>query len=105
MQADSLLPPAQRKAYRHVGHAIVSMVQHEGVTGLFRGSIANLYRGVSGNFGMLAVSAYSKQQMEQNEVGSERSRLFASAAMGGLAMSCCSLPFDYVKTQLQKMTP
>lgn len=105
MQADALLPISARRGYHHVGHALVCVVRTEGVRGLFSGMSATMYRAMGMNFGMLAFNTKAKDALEQCGVQSQNVRVFGAAAVGGLAASICSLPFDYIKTQVQRMSP
>lgn len=105
MQADSLLPEAERRGYKNIGDALRLIVKTEGVGGLFGGVVPTMYRAIAQNFGMLAFNAKAKDLMEQYKIGSDGTRVFAAACIGGFAASVFSLPFDYVKTQIQKMKP
>ncbi|AQK93247.1 Mitochondrial dicarboxylate/tricarboxylate transporter DTC [Zea mays] len=82
MQADSTLPAAQRRNYKNAFHALyrITADEGEGVLALWKGAGPTVVRAMALNMGMLA--SYDQ--------------FFASA---------CSLPFDYVKTQIQKMQP
>ncbi|KAF8725559.1 hypothetical protein HU200_020093 [Digitaria exilis] len=79
MQADSTLPAAQRRNYKNAFHALYRITADEGVLALWKGAGPTVVRAMALNMGASAVSGF-----------------FASA---------CSLPFDYVKTQIQKMQP
>lgn len=105
MQADALLPAAEKRGYRNIGDAIASVVRSEGVGGLFGGVVPTMYRAMAQNFGMLAFNAKMKETLEHLHVGNDGFRVFASAAVGGFAASVFSLPFDYIKTQIQKQKP
>jgi len=105
MQADALLPNSAKRGYKHVGDALVCVVRNEGFTGLSKGMSATMYRAMGMNFGMLTFNAKAKDAMEHWGVESQYLRVFGAAAVGGLAASICSLPFDYVKTQVQRMAP
>lgn len=103
MQADMLLPEAERRGYRHIGDALKSIVRNEGALGLFGGVLPTMYRAMSHNLGMLAFNAKAKETLEHLGVGTDGTRVFAASALGGLAAAVFSLPFDFVKTQVQKM--
>lgn len=105
MQADALLPEAERRGYRNIGDAISAVVRTEGVAGLFGGVLPTMYRAMAQNFGMLAFNAKAKDMLEHYHLGTDNVRVFGAAAIGGFAASVFSLPFDYVKTQIQKMKP
>lgn len=54
MQADSTLPPDQRRNYKGVVDAMVRTVKEDGVVGLFRGGGPTVVRAMALNMGMLA---------------------------------------------------
>eukprot|EP00746_Dinoflagellata_sp_MGD_P162680 gnl/MRDRNA2_/MRDRNA2_90344_c0_seq1.p1 gnl/MRDRNA2_/MRDRNA2_90344_c0~~gnl/MRDRNA2_/MRDRNA2_90344_c0_seq1.p1 ORF type:complete len:324 (-),score=66.66 gnl/MRDRNA2_/MRDRNA2_90344_c0_seq1:173-1066(-) len=106
MQADSLLPEAERRGYRHVGHAFSSIMANEGVMGLFAGAGPTATRAMALNFGMLAFNTKAKDVLADIGVAKGSSvQVFGASAIAGFFASFFSLPFDYVKTQVQKMKP
>ena len=104
MQADGTLPPAERRNYTGVVHALTDIVAKEGVGGLFVGASTTAVRAMALNMGMLASNDQAKEMMKDNGVTGFPATLGASAIAGFFA-SFFSLPFDYVKTQLQKQKP
>jgi len=104
MQADGTLPPDQRRNYRGVGHALVDIVKKDGVGGLFTGAGTTSVRAMALNMGMLASNDQAKEMMAANNVTGFPATLGA-ASIAGFFASFFSLPFDYVKTQLQKQKP
>lgn len=106
MQADHLLPPEQRRNYKGVGDAFVRIVKSDGVSGLFRGATPTIVRAMALNMGMLASNDQAKEWIEG--FGYKHGTyvpVLGGAAIAGFFASACSLPFDYVKTQMQKMKP
>jgi len=106
MQADSTLPADQRRNYKGVGDAFVRIVREEGLGGLFTGATPTVVRAMALNMGMLATNDQAKEMLEG--LGFEKGGnavVLGGASLAGFAASACSLPFDYVKTQLQKMKP
>ncbi|KAI8109489.1 hypothetical protein M9434_000771 [Picochlorum sp. BPE23] len=106
MQADTSLPADQRRNYKGVGDAFIRIVREEGVGGLFTGATPTVVRAMALNMGMLATNDQAKEMLES--VGLEKGstgNVLGGAMLAGFAASACSLPFDYVKTQLQKMKP
>lgn len=106
MQADTMLPEAERRNYRHVGHAFSSIVRDEGVGGLFKGALPTATRAMALNFGMLGFNTLAKDALA--DLGCEKggaAQVFGASAIAGFFASFFSLPFDYVKTQVQKMKP
>lgn len=104
MQADTMLPEAERRNYRGVGHAFSSIVRDEGMGGLFKGSVPTATRAMALNFGMLGFNSKAKDILSDAGV-SGQALVFGSSAIAGFFASFFSLPFDYVKTQVQKMKP
>merc|ERR1712176_1307706 len=104
MQSDSMLPEAERRNYRGVGHALSSIATGEGPTALFKGAVPTATRAMALNFGMLAFNAQAKEALQA--VGAPGAvQVFGASAIAGFAASAFSLPFDFVKTQIQKMKP
>lgn len=106
MQADTSLPAEQRRNYKGVGDAFVRIVREEGMGGLFTGATPTVVRAMALNMGMLATNDQAKEMIEG--LGFEKGSntvVLGGASLAGFAASVCSLPFDYVKTQLQKMKP
>jgi len=104
MQSDSLLPEAERRNYRGVGHALSSIARTEGPGALFKGAVPTATRAMALNFGMLAFNAQAKEMLQQAGV-SPGLQVFGASAIAGFFASFFSLPFDFVKTQIQKMKP
>jgi solute carrier family 25 oxoglutarate transporter 11 len=104
MQADSMLPPAEQRGYRHVGHAFSSIMSNEGVMGLFKGAGPTATRAMALNFGMLGFNTKAKDVLGGLGVTGQ-AQVFGASAIAGFFASFFSLPFDYVKTQVQKAKP
>jgi solute carrier family 25 oxoglutarate transporter 11 len=105
MQADATLPAEQRRNYKGVGDALVRIVKADGVAGLFRGGGPTVVRAMSLNMGMLASNDQAKEAIEA--AGFEKGSMvpvIGGAAIAGFVASAFSLPFDFVKTRMQKMT-
>jgi len=106
MQADTMLPEAQRRNYTGVGHAFSSIVRDEGVGGLFKGAVPTATRAMALNFGMLGFNTMAKDALADMGVQKgSAAQVFGASAIAGFFASFFSLPFDYVKTQVQKMKP
>mmetsp|Transcript_22264 Transcript_22264/g.61550 ORF Transcript_22264/g.61550 Transcript_22264/m.61550 type:complete len:302 (+) Transcript_22264:139-1044(+) len=106
MQADSTLPVEQRRNYKGVGDAFVRIVREDGLGGLFRGATPTIVRAMALNMGMLASNEQAKEMIQS--LGYEKGHpipTLGGSFVAGFFASACSLPFDYVKTQLQKMKP
>jgi len=107
MQTDSMLPAAERKGYSHVGSALGDILKNEGAGGLFAGAGPTAVRAMALNLGMLAGNSVSKDLICStfNLKGSDAAAVFGASAVAGFLASFMSLPFDYIKTLLQKQKP
>ncbi|KAF9729718.1 putative mitochondrial 2-oxoglutarate/malate carrier protein [Paraphaeosphaeria minitans] len=103
MQSDGLKPLAQRANYTSVIDALVRISKAEGVARLWAGCYPTIVRAMALNFGQLAFFSEAKNQLKSTSLSSNTQTLTASAVAGFFA-SFFSLPFDFVKTRLQKQT-
>jgi solute carrier family 25 oxoglutarate transporter 11 len=101
MQSDGLRPAAERKNYTSVIHALKDISKSEGVTALWAGAAPTVVRAMALNFGQLAFFSEAKQQLKDTSL-SLRTQTLAASAVAGFFASFLSLPFDFVKTRLQK---
>uniref|UniRef100_A0A7S1WGY5 Mitochondrial 2-oxoglutarate/malate carrier protein n=1 Tax=Alexandrium catenella TaxID=2925 RepID=A0A7S1WGY5_ALECA len=104
MQADSMLPAAERAGYTNVASAMALIVKKEGVAGLMAGAGPTATRAMALNFGMLAFNASAKDALAGAGV-TGAAQVFGASAIAGFFASFFSLPFDFVKTQMQKQKP
>ncbi|KAI3434506.1 hypothetical protein D9Q98_002580 [Chlorella vulgaris] len=104
MQADTTLPPEQRRNYKGVFDALTRIVRDEGIGGLFTGAGPTVVRACALNMGMLASNDQAKEILEEMGFGGT-TVVVGGATIAGFFAAACSLPFDYVKTQMQKMKP
>jgi solute carrier family 25 oxoglutarate transporter 11 len=104
MQADSMLPEAERRGYTGVFNALGSIATKEGPLALFSGWAPTATRAMALNFGMLAFNAQAKEILKDAGAPAQV-QVFGSSAIAGFFASFFSLPFDFVKTQVQKMKP
>jgi solute carrier family 25 oxoglutarate transporter 11 len=103
MQSDGLKPLAERAQYKSVVDALLRISKNEGVTALWAGAYPTVVRAMALNFGQLAFFSEAKTRLSGTSLGSRTQTLTASAIAGFFA-SFFSLPFDFVKTRLQKQT-
>jgi len=103
MQSDGLKPAAQRANYTSVVDALVRISKNEGVTRLWAGCYPTVVRAMALNFGQLAFFSEAKNQLKSTSLSS-RSQTLTASAIAGFFASFFSLPFDFVKTRLQKQT-
>ncbi|KAF2806777.1 mitochondrial dicarboxylate carrier protein [Mytilinidion resinicola] len=102
MQSDGSKPKEQRANYRSVFDALARISKNEGISALWKGAYPTVVRAMSTNFGQLAFFSESKNQIQQHTTLSPRTQTFAASAIAGFFAAFCSLPFDFVKTRLQK---
>ena len=94
----------QRRNYKGLVDAFSRIIREEGVKGLFTGATPTVVRAMALNMGMLASNDQAKEMLEG--MGFKGNTVILGAAsIAGIIAAVCSLPFDYVKTQLQKMKP
>lgn len=65
MQADSVLPPAERRNYTGVGNALQRIVAEEGITGLWAGAVPTISRAISLNVAMMVSYETAKEQISE----------------------------------------
>merc|ERR1719213_1240495 len=105
MQADSKLPVEQQRGYKNGLDALFRMAREEGLRGFFTGATPTICRGLAINVGMLMTyDSFKKMNSSWAGDGTQTNR-FVSGALSGWVASTVSLPFDFIKTRLQKQTP
>jgi len=104
MQADSMKPVAERAGYTNVFTTMGKIVANDGVGGLMAGAAPTATRAMALNFGMLAFNASAKTKLGEMGVTGQV-QVFGASAIAGFFASFFSLPFDFVKTQMQKQKP
>jgi solute carrier family 25 oxoglutarate transporter 11 len=104
MQADGTLPKEQRRNYTGVGNALSRIVREEGFMGMFKGCAPVVVRAMALNVGMLAFHDQSLETYKQYTDNKQLANIGAKATAGFFA-SAFSLPFDFVKTRIQKQKP
>lgn len=103
MQSDGLKPKEKRANYKSVVDALTRIAKSEGVGALWSGCYPTVVRAMALNFGQLAFFSEAKSQLKDTTL-SPRSQTLAASAVAGFFASFFSLPFDFVKTRLQKQT-
>jgi hypothetical protein len=105
IDADSTLPLAERRNYKGVGDAFVRIVREDGVGGLFRGAGPTITRAMALNMGMFAANEQAKELIEEHTPLRGLPLTASASFVAGFFAAACSLPFDFVKTRIQKMKP
>ncbi|KAF2494508.1 mitochondrial carrier [Lophium mytilinum] len=103
MQSDGLKPAAARANYTSVVDALARIAKQEGIMRLWAGAYPTVARAMALNFGQLAFFSEAKTRLKGTSLSATQQTLSASAVAGFFA-SFFSLPFDFVKTRLQKQT-
>jgi solute carrier family 25 oxoglutarate transporter 11 len=105
MQADSTLPEAERRNYKNVFDAFRRIVSEEGITSCWSGASPTIARAMSLNVAMLVTYDEAKERLNKRlgKDANQRAILFAASMLSACATSTASLPFDNIKTKLQKM--
>lgn len=103
MQSDGLKPLAERANYKSVIDALMRVSRNEGITALWAGCFPTVVRAMALNFGQLAFFSEAKAQLAPYNL-SPYTRTLTASAIAGFFASFFSLPFDFVKTRLQKQT-
>ncbi|AEO59019.1 hypothetical protein MYCTH_2306903 [Thermothelomyces thermophilus ATCC 42464] len=104
MQSDGLKPVAERKNYKSVIDALVSIAKSEGIGALWAGAAPTVVRAMALNFGQLAFFSEAKARLKEHTSWSGNAVTLSASAIAGFFASFFSLPFDFVKTRLQKQS-
>ena len=102
MQSDGMKPKGQRANYRSVIDALARIARNEGVRGLWSGSYPTIIRAMSTNFGQLAFFSQSKVLLKKHTTLSFQNQTLAASTIAGFFAAFFSLPFDFLKTRLQR---
>ncbi|KAL5370298.1 oxoglutarate/malate translocator protein [Cryptosporidium parvum] len=106
LQTNSLLPLSKQKYYKNVLQAMKYIIKEEGFFSMWKGSIPSIIRAMSINMGMLATFDHFIEVCYR-WTGPEKNQVFVkvlSSILSGAVASVVSLPFDTIKTQIQKQT-
>ncbi|KAF3936716.1 Mitoferrin-1 [Dactylella cylindrospora] len=103
MQSDGLRPLEKRENYRSVFDALKRISRSEGVLALWGGATPTVIRAMALNFGQLAFYSETKAQLQKTSLAAPV-QFFAASCVAGFAASAFSLPFDFIKTRLQRQT-
>lgn len=104
MQSDGLKPKEHRANYRSVVDALSRIAKAEGVGALWAGAFPTVVRAMALNFGQLAFFSEAKTQLKKRTNLAPHTQTLTASAVAGFFASFFSLPFDFVKTRLQKQS-
>uniref|UniRef100_A0A7S1XU61 Mitochondrial carrier protein n=2 Tax=Phaeomonas parva TaxID=124430 RepID=A0A7S1XU61_9STRA len=82
-----------------MSQALVSVLRERGVTGLFAGYTAVLYRNIPSAIIRFSVFEEIKHKFELEPQASQTPALLAAGAVAGAVSSFCTTPLDVVKTR------
>jgi solute carrier family 25 oxoglutarate transporter 11 len=102
MQSENNLPVNERRNYKNVVDALLRTVKEEGILTLWRGSFPTVIRAMVINFSLLVPFEETKKLLTPY-ISSSKTRAIVASLVSGACASVLSLPFDNVKTKLQKM--
>jgi len=102
MQSDNNLPINERRNYKNVVDALLRTVKEEGIFTLWRGSTPTIVRAMAMNFSLLVPFEEAKKFLTPF-ISNTRTRAIVASMISGLCATVLSLPFDNIKTKLQKM--
>jgi solute carrier family 25 (mitochondrial oxoglutarate transporter), member 11 len=105
MQADGLLPAAKRSNYRSVVDALVSITKAEGGRALWAGATPTIARAMSLNLGQLTFFSEAKARLKTRTQWSASMQTLTASAIAGFLSAVVGIPFDFVKTRLQRQKP
>ncbi|MCJ1357897.1 MAG: putative mitochondrial 2-oxoglutarate/malate carrier protein [Icmadophila ericetorum] len=104
MQSDGLKPRDKRANYKSVVDALARISKSEGIYALWAGCLPTVARAMALNFGQLAFFSEAKTQLKARTQLSSHATTLTASAIAGFFASFFSLPFDFVKTRLQKQS-
>ena len=81
------------------------IVAEDGALGLFRGAGPTIARAMSLNMGMFAANEQAKELLAESTPLTGLPLTAGASMVAGFFAAACSLPFDFVKTRIQKMKP
>lgn len=102
MQADANLPQAEKRNYKNVADALMRTAKEEGFTSLWRGCGPTVVRAMVMNLALLVPFEETKKFLTPYVDNAKLRTIYGSFVAGALG-SFAALPFDNIKTKLQKM--
>ncbi|KAK2196703.1 bifunctional Mitochondrial substrate-solute carrier/Mitochondrial carrier domain superfamily [Babesia duncani] len=100
MQSDSNVPKEKRKNYKGFFNTLFRIAKEDGVLGFWRGASPTIVRAMSINMAMLAT--YEDVKKRLTPYMNKYYVYIISGSISGIFSATFSLPFDFVKTCLQK---
>lgn len=107
MQADTKLPIEQQRGYKNGVDALYKMARYEGLNGFFVGATPTIIRGLAINIGML-MTYDDLKKFNEPYLGDAKTSIAnqgVSGFLSGWIAATVSLPFDFIKTRMQRAKP
>ena len=103
-QSDATLPVAERRNYKNVVDAFGRIVKEEGFFSLWKGSTPTVLRALALNIAMLTSNDEIKERLTamRGLKKPDPTSVFTASAISGFLSAFVSLPFDNIKTKMQK---
>eukprot|EP00826_Nyctotherus_ovalis_P055926 TRINITY_DN7481_c0_g1_i12.p1 TRINITY_DN7481_c0_g1~~TRINITY_DN7481_c0_g1_i12.p1 ORF type:complete len:266 (-),score=61.84 TRINITY_DN7481_c0_g1_i12:164-961(-) len=101
-QADGALPPDQKRNYKNWHDALRRIIRKEGFRSLWKGATPTIIKAMVMNLGLLVSYEECKLRLKKY-LGNGYVTRISSSFLAGLLCSFLGLPFDNIKTKLQKM--
>lgn len=104
MQADSRVPEAQRRNYKHAVDGLVRIRREEGVSALLRGVRPNVIRAMLLTTGQIAAYDVAKHMLlDSAQLDDNLQTHVLSSMFAGLVATTACAPADVVKTRMMNM--
>jgi dicarboxylate transporter 10 len=104
MQADSRVPEAQRRNYKHAVDGLVRIRREEGVSALLRGVRPNVIRAMLLTTGQIAAYDAAKHMLlDSAQLDDNLQTHVLSSMFAGLVATTACAPADVVKTRMMNM--
>ncbi|EXJ75370.1 uncharacterized protein A1O5_02066 [Cladophialophora psammophila CBS 110553] len=102
MQSDGLQPKELRANYRSAFDTLARISRNEGILALWSGAFPTMIRAMATNFGQLAFFSESKHQLSTHTTLGPQAQTICASTIAGISAAFFSLPFDFLKTRLQR---
>lgn len=102
MQADAMLPEAEKRGYKSFADAAKRIPAEEGITSLWKGGVPTITRAMALNFGMFSTYEEAKERFTAAMPNNKTAAWAGATVLAGALAATYSLPFDNAKTKMQK---